>query len=104
MAKKFHVSITCSAEADIDGAHGYIAQRDPAAADRWILKLEKLIQRLERFPRAYEVIPEAQQLGMEYRHKLFGKYRIIYRIEADRVIVLRVFHTARLLDLSMLEP
>jgi hypothetical protein len=46
------------------------------------------------------VIPEAAELGVDYRHKLFGSYRIIYRVAGGKVIVLRVNHAARLLDLS----
>jgi len=103
VAKKFRVEITAGAEADVLQAHAYIAQRNHPAADRWIGKVESLIMRLERCPRSYEIIPEARELGTEYRHKLFGKYRIIYRIDEDRVIVLRVFHSARLLVLSMLK-
>lgn len=57
--------------------------------------------RLETMPRAHAIIPEASELGVDYREKLFGKYRIIYRISVDRVIVLRVIHGARLLDLSL---
>ena len=103
MAKKFRVDITASAETDIESAYEYIAERNQSAATRWVNRIEKLIRRLERFPRAGEVIPEAEELGQEYRHKLFGSYRIIYRIAQDRVIVLRIFHSARLLDLSMLQ-
>jgi plasmid stabilization system protein ParE len=51
-------------------------------------------------PLANAVIPEAAELGVDYREKLFGNYRIIYRVSGDAVIVLRVIHGARLLDLS----
>ncbi len=53
-------------------------------------------------PKRHEVIPEARELGVEYRHALIGKYRTIYRIEGQRVLIIRVIHGARLLDLSLL--
>ena len=53
-------------------------------------------------PQRHEVIPEAIDLGVEYRHVISGNYRTLYRIENDRVIVLRVIHASRLLDLSLL--
>jgi hypothetical protein len=60
-----------------------------------------MIARLETFPFAHEVIPEGADLGVSYRHKLFGNYRIIYQVEGDQVIALRVIHGARLLDQSL---
>jgi len=68
---------------------------------------QRLIFGLETFPFAFGVIPEAKELSAEidvdYRQKLFGNYRIIYRVEADRVIVMRVVHGARLLARSMFD-
>ena len=48
-------------------------------------------------------IPEAADLDIDYRHKLFGNYRIIYRVEGNLVFVVRVIHGARLLLRSMFE-
>ncbi len=102
MAKrKYVVEITATAQRDIESNRSYIAQDKPQAAERWVAKIEKRILRLDRFPERYEVIPEAAELGIEYRHAIEGNYRIIYRIEGLRVIVVRVFHAARLLNLSM---
>jgi plasmid stabilization system protein ParE len=53
-------------------------------------------------PLRHEVIPEAREIGVEYRHTLSGPYRTIYRVEKERVIVVRVIHGARLLDPSFL--
>jgi plasmid stabilization system protein ParE len=53
-------------------------------------------------PTRCEIIPEAEEVGIEYRHVIFGQYRTIFRIVEKSVIVLRVIHGARLLDLSAL--
>jgi plasmid stabilization system protein ParE len=53
-------------------------------------------------PTRCEIIPEAEDVGIEYRHLIFGQYRTIFRIVEKSVIVLRVIHGARLLDLSAL--
>lgn len=103
MSKKYRVDITASAAADIRSTRALIAADNPRAADRWIMSVERAIQKLERFPFAYEVIPEAKELGREYRHKLLGNYRVIYRVADSRVIIMRVFHGARLLDQSHLQ-
>jgi plasmid stabilization system protein ParE len=80
----------------------WIARDKPRAADKWARTIERKVRLLRSMPQRHEVIPEALELGVEYRHILFGNYRTIYRIEDDRVIVLRVIHAARLLDQSML--
>jgi toxin ParE1/3/4 len=101
VTKKYLVEVTDWAQRDIRSTHKYIAEDNPQAADRWQASIERMILRLETFPFAHEVIPEAADLGVDYRHNLFGNYRIVYRVQGDRVFVLRVIHAARLLDQSM---
>jgi len=49
------------------------------------------------------IIAEAQELEEKYRHLIYGNYRTIFRIEESKVIIMRVIHGARLLDLRMFE-
>jgi toxin ParE1/3/4 len=102
--KKHRVEITAVAERDLREIRDYIARDKPAAAQRWYERLAKQIRSLETMPLRHEVIPEAQEIGIEYRHMLSGPYRMIYRVEKQRVIVVRVIHGARLLDPSFLGP
>ena len=103
MAKKYRLLINPVAEEDIQEIRDYIAADNPTAAARWAENVERLILALESFPLAFEVIPEAKMLGVPLRQKLCGHYRIIYRVENDDVMVLRVIHGARLLDRSLFE-
>jgi len=100
--KKFHVEITVSAERDVREICDFIARDKPRAADQWIRTIHRKIRSLKSMPQRHEVIPEARELGVEYRHIISGNYRTIYRIDEDWVIVLRVIHAARLLDQSLL--
>jgi toxin ParE1/3/4 len=99
--KKYRVDISDAAKADIRAIRELIAADNPQAADRWAAEVEHLMTRLETLPYSFEVIPEAADLGIKYRHKLFGSYRIIYRVEESRVAIVRLIHGARLLDPSM---
>jgi plasmid stabilization system protein ParE len=56
-------------------------------------------------PLRYEVIPEALDIDLEqeYRHVLSGTFRIVYRVEPSRVVIVRVIRSARLLTESMLQ-
>ena len=103
MPKKYRVDITATAEADTAALWDYIAQDNPDAATAFILRLEEQINSLERYPKRCPLIPENELLGTAYRHLLFGNYRTIFKIVGARVIILRVFHGARLLDTGMLE-
>ncbi|HTQ37897.1 MAG TPA: type II toxin-antitoxin system RelE/ParE family toxin [Pirellulales bacterium] len=102
MPKKHRVEITVTAERDLYEIRDYIALDKPVAAQRWLLRIAKQIRSLKTMPLRHEVIPEAQEIGIEYRHMLLGPYRTIYRVEKERVIVVRVIHGARLLDPSFL--
>ena len=104
MPAKFSVEITPSAEADIAEIWDYIAQDSPGNADTFLLALEEQIASLERLPERCPRIPENEILGTAYRHLIHGSYRTIFRIAGSRVIILRVIHSARLLDTSFFTP
>jgi plasmid stabilization system protein ParE len=57
---------------------------------------------LKQFPESHEIIPENADIGEEYRHLIYGNYRVIYRVTRDRVVVVRIIHAARLLERFML--
>jgi toxin ParE1/3/4 len=100
--KKYRVEITATAERDLCEIRDFIAKDKPLAAPRWIQRIQKQILRLQTMPLRHEVIPEAHDIGIEYRHALWGPYRTKYRVESDRVLVVRVIHGARLLDPALL--
>jgi toxin ParE1/3/4 len=101
--KKYRVDITASAEADIVELWDYIAQENPDSATAFILRMEEQIGTLEQFPARCPLIPENELLGTQYRQMLFGPYRTIFSIIGSRVIILRVIHGARLLDMEMFD-
>jgi len=100
--RKYRVEIVPGAEHDIASIHDRIARDKSKAADRWAKRVRQKIRSLAVFRERYEFIPEAFEVGPDFRHLLFGEYRIIYVIEAKRVIVVRVMHAARILLESML--
>jgi addiction module RelE/StbE family toxin len=103
VAKTLTVEFTATALQDLLAIRDYIARDKPAAARRWVEAIIRRAQSLHRFPVRHEVIPEATQLGVGYRHLIQGKYRVIYRVAERKVYVIRVIHGARLLDLESLQ-
>jgi plasmid stabilization system protein ParE len=96
---KFEVAITDTAWDEIQEAYDWLAHRAPAAAERWKLGLLDAIQKLETFPTACSLAPETAYFGREIRQMLYGKrlnkYRVLFEIRKQLVVVLRVRHGAR---------
>jgi len=92
----FRVEITETAQSDIWGIFQYIASDNQTAAINLIKEIERQINSLEIFPLRCPVIPESFELGVEYRHIIYGHYRMIFKVENSRVIVMR--HSWRSLD------
>jgi toxin ParE1/3/4 len=100
---KFQVEITATAQSDIQEIFQYIAADNQTAANNLIWEIEKQINSLEQFPLRCPVIPESFELGVEYRHIIYGHYRTIFRVESSKVIILRIIHGARLLNMEIFE-
>jgi plasmid stabilization system protein ParE len=100
---RFRVRITLAAERDVDGIWSFIARDNVEAASRFIRRLEKQIDTLERFPERCPLIPENEILGSRYRHLLIANYRTIFRIARKTVYVVRVIHGSRLLSPAMFD-
>lgn len=103
MTKKISVEITATSESDVAEIWEYIAQDKPEAATAFVLRLEEQIGTLEEFPERCQLVPENELLGTAYRHLVYGNYRTVFRIVGDRVIIMRVLHGTRLLDIGLLE-
>ena len=99
--RKHRVEITETAESDIREIFEFISEDSTAAAIKWVEEIERQIESLEKFPLRCPVIPEAQELGGKYHHLIYGNYRTIFRIEESIVIIMRVIHSARLLDMEI---
>ena len=102
MPTRYRVEITRLAEADIEAIYSYLRRDSDRAASAFVEEFERQIVSLERFPLRCPVIAEADDLGVPYRHLVYGDYRTIIRIDQGTVYILRVIHGARLLDLNIL--
>lgn len=80
--------------ARIEEIAGFIAQDRPERAAEWIEEIFAVVQRLEPFPESGREVPEVRRGTI--REVIHGRYRIIYRVEPDRVGVLTVRHSRQL--------
>ena len=78
---------------DLKSIHEYISKDSKVYADRFIEKLISRVDQLESNPHSGRVVPE---FNIEIIRELIeGNYRIIYKINADFVGIVRVHHSAR---------
>ena len=95
---------TDTARNDLESLVDYIAREDPAAAMRVLDKLERRAQALETQARRGLIVPELRAVGvLHYRQLLERPWRIVYRIETGRVLVLAVLDSRRDLQSLLLE-
>jgi toxin ParE1/3/4 len=85
---------------DLDGIRDYIGKDSEYYASRFIGRIIEAVERLVYFPEMGRRVPEAEEENV--RELLFQNYRIMYRSEPQRILVLTVIHAAR--DISQKEP
>ncbi|HEX3738204.1 MAG TPA: type II toxin-antitoxin system RelE/ParE family toxin [Terriglobales bacterium] len=81
---------------DVEGIADYIAKDSPAYAAVFVRNIIAQTKMLSQFPRSGRKVPEFDDDGI--RELLAYGYRIIYRIEQDRVIISAVIHGKRTLQ------
>jgi len=95
----YRVVVQPQALEDIADAYQWIANHSPMAATKWFNGLTGARDSLHRQPARCPVIPGVSQSGREVRQLLYGRrrhrYRILFTIRDDTVLILRVLHGAR---------
>lgn len=88
------VRFTPSARKQFLTALRYIARDNPTTALRVRERVEKILRRLERFPKSGRIVPEFPDLP--YREVVVPPYRFFYREEGRTVWIVAVWHGAQL--------
>ena len=86
---------TRQAVEDVEAIRAYVARDSERYAGLLVETLVGAADRLELFPRSGRVVPEAGDDSL--REVLHGNYRLVYRLQAESVEVITVYHAARLL-------
>jgi toxin ParE1/3/4 len=80
----------------------YIAQDRPLAAERWAEKIRHAVSLLRQFPLRGRRIPE--KLELAERELIVSGYRVVYRPELNRVLLVAIQHSRFPLALGSFEP
>lgn len=81
--------------ADLHEVYEFIARDSPRYAQLTVERITGVAERLARFPKLGQVLPEFPHLA--YRQMVVGAYRLIYREDQgqNRVLVVGVIHSSR---------
>lgn len=79
----------------------YIATDNQTAAARWLEAIFKKVEHLKLSPQSGRVVPEVG--NKEIRELIYGNYRIIYRVESNRVSILTIRHGKQLLPIDEID-
>ena len=76
----------------------YIAQDDSFSAETWVRSVFDRVKQVKDFSKSGRYVPEIKR--KDIRELIYGNYRIIYRIEKNRVSVLTVRHVRQILPVD----
>jgi plasmid stabilization system protein ParE len=104
MTRRVAVVWATIAEQDLAAILDFVARESPAGAMMLLLRLEQKASFLETLPLRGRIVPELLKVQVrEYRELLIGSYRLVYRVESARVVVLGVFDGRRNLEDILLD-
>ena len=76
----------------------YIARDNPSASAKWVEILFDKVQLLKSSPKSGRIVPETHR--EDIRELIYGNYRIIYRLETERVAILTIRHGKQILPID----
>ena len=99
MKRRRPVAWATIAEQDLAAILDFVARGSPAGAAKLLLRMEQKGSSLGTLPLRGRIVPELLKIQVrEYRELLIGPYRLVYRVEGARVVVLGVFDGRRNLE------
>jgi plasmid stabilization system protein ParE len=87
---------------DLQHIRDFIAKDSKYFAARFIEKIIFKIDRLPDFPKLGRVVIEANDEAI--RELIYQKYRIMYRVEKERILILAIIHGSRDLEIVETKP
>jgi toxin ParE1/3/4 len=87
---------------DLEGIRDYIRKGSEYYAARFVERVIEAVESLEKLPEKGRRVPESKEKSI--RELIFYNYRIIYRVETERLLILAVIHGARNLSQKRIKP
>jgi toxin ParE1/3/4 len=93
------ITFAVSAAKDLDEIRDwYAAQQAPRVCGERIKGILSAVERLADFPESGRIVPEFGRVNL--REVIHPPFRIVYRLEQNRIRIVRVWRSERLLKLA----
>jgi plasmid stabilization system protein ParE len=97
--KKFKVIWTKNAELDLELIIEYIKTDSIDTAKKIFVAIRQEANKLQDLPKRKRVVPEFQHIGItKYREIVYKRWRIIYKIDDEKIYVLVMIDSSRNLE------
>ena len=96
MDKRLEIIWSSPALDDLDEIAAWIARENPMAAEALLRRIRRTVERLQDHPSSGRWVPEIQQ--KTYGEVIVPPCRIIYRREANDVLIVQVIRSERQLN------
>ena len=98
MPQKRRITFAASAVRDLESISSwYTNQQVPAVGEKLLKEIISKIERLADFPESGRIVPEFGIASL--REIVFPPFRIVYRLDENRVRIVRVWRSERLLKM-----
>ena len=84
------------AASNLEEICNYIAKDSEYYAILLATKITNIVKAIPQFPKSGRMVPEYKDENL--REKIYGNYRIVYRLKGDIVEIVAICHGARSLD------
>jgi toxin ParE1/3/4 len=91
--KPLKVEFSPTALSDLEDIADYIARDNPIVAEQWVDKLVEAADKIASHPRSGRAVPEIGD--PKIREVIVRDYRVVYRVEEKRLLVLAVLEGHR---------
>jgi len=99
MASRRRISFAVSALTDLEDLRAwYHGQQVPEVGERLLAEILAKVERLADYPESGRVVPEFEL--PQLREIVHPPFRIVYRLDAERVRVVRIWRSERLLEVE----
>ena len=80
---------------DLKSIYNFISLDSKVYAKRLVSKILKRVEQLQLQPQSGRIVPEFSDENI--RELIEGNYRLVYKIIGDKIFIVRINHSARLL-------
>ncbi len=100
----FNIVFSSLFHIDLEKIVSYYYELNRSTAKRYYHGVIKSIKKLESFPLLGRIVPECEDIFYDkYREIVYENYRIVYRLEGNQILILRILDARMDVDFNYLE-